>query len=205
MYLTRIIISLCLIYAVETQRQFCGEDDHFCKSDYKFKSKDFPSISSLVMGDYKFPARFFTEFCKSTNYKHGETGQSYDWLLNNDGFIQRLCMTTTAKELDKLVPCANNKSVRDNIIRSIADIKNIPKPTDDLTLEEARKGVCKLVTTSLKAFLKTLQSECDPRGYRAMTEVFTDMVQDPAKYKVNLLDLDSSCLTELQDILQLYR
>lgn len=49
-------------------------------------------------------------------------------------------------ELDKLVPCANNKSVRDNIIRSIADIKNIPKPTDDLTLEEARTGVCKYVT-----------------------------------------------------------
>lgn len=50
-------------------------------------------------------------------------------------------------ELDKfIVPCANNKSVRDNIIRSIADIKNIPKPTDDLTLEDARKGVCKYVT-----------------------------------------------------------
>lgn len=65
--------------------------------------------------------------------------------------------------------------------------------------------IFRLVTTSLKAFLKTLQSECDPSGYRAMTEVFTDMVQDPAKYKVNLLDLDSSCLTELQDILQLYR
>lgn len=65
--------------------------------------------------------------------------------------------------------------------------------------------IFRLVTTSLKAFLKTLQSECDPSGYRAMTEVFTDMVQDPAKYKVNLLDLDSSCLIELQDILQLYR
>lgn len=116
------------------------------------------------------------------NYKHGETGLSYDWLLNNDGFIQRLCTTTTANgkssgkikctlyfiskqtdkwskpffiftELDKLVPCANSKGVRDNIIRSIADIKNIPKPTDDLTLKEAQKGVCKYVTLPASCLL----------------------------------------------------
>lgn len=65
----------------------------------------------------------------------------FDFLLSY--FKKKLFIFT---ELDKLVPCANNKSVRDNIIRSIADIKNIPKPTDDLTLEEARKGVCKYVT-----------------------------------------------------------
>lgn len=56
-------------------------------------------------------------------------------------------------ELDKLVLCANNQSVRDNIIRSIADIKNIPKPTDDLTLEEAQKGVCKYVALPSRCHL----------------------------------------------------
>lgn len=45
--------------------------------------------------------------------------------------------------LDKLVPCANDMSVRQSILKSVADNTDIPPPRAEVTAEEAQRYVCR--------------------------------------------------------------
>ena len=55
----------------------------------------------------------------------------------------------------------------------------------------------RIAKSCLQACLKITRSSCDPRGVRAAVGVLSDLLQFPRDYKIPLLDLGHSCLTEL--------
>nr|XP_022296828.1 uncharacterized protein LOC111106445 [Crassostrea virginica] len=129
--------------------------------------------------------------------KRGDPGLPQSWWSNDVTLMQRMCKDETAQGLDKLVPCANDMSVRQSILRSVADNTDIPPPRAEVTAEEAQRYVCRITKSCLLACLKTMKSSCDPRGVRTAVGVLSDLLQSPGDYKIPLLDLGQNCLTEL--------
>ncbi|XP_048740476.2 uncharacterized protein LOC125654534 isoform X2 [Ostrea edulis] len=201
--LRSVCIQWLLITSVLCEKRTCSNDDHECGQNdrYSFDQpgdlnlrRHFPDLKAIANGDYQFPTDFFTAFCEVMDNKHGDAGFSGSW-ISSETFIKRLCSGKAAAVLNKLVPCANDKRVRNNLMRSISNMSNLPEPTSDLSVEQAQKAVCRFLKTTLTKFLKIIQSSCDAEGFQEMMKLVTDILKNSEDYD---LPLEGACLTDVE-------
>ncbi|XP_061186520.1 uncharacterized protein LOC133194606 [Saccostrea echinata] len=198
------IISLLFI-SVLCEKETCSRDGKDCTKDGKHKLQEsmnprryFPGLKAIINGDYQFPTDFFTGFCESMGNKHGDAGLYYNW-MSGDKFVKRLCSGNTAEELNKLVPCINDKQVRSSFVRAISNMPNIPEPSEGMTEEEAQKGLCSFLSSSLTKLLKILHPNCDQKGFHTMVKLVTDILQNSEDYNIPLLNVPGTCVTDLKN------
>ncbi|XP_062608868.1 uncharacterized protein LOC134270644 [Saccostrea cucullata] len=200
----RFVCIILSIISESCQQETCSKDGTDCTENNKDKFQEsmnlrryFPELQDIINGEYQFPADFFTGYCEIMDNKRGDVGLSYNYMAG-DKFVKRLCSGNTAKELNKLVPCVNDKQVRGSFVRGISNMPDISEPPEDMTEKEAQKRICSFLSSSLTKLLKILQPTCDQKGFHTMVKLVTDILKNPEDHDIPLLNIPGTCITGLQ-------